>query len=441
MQLQESLSLDQPKTLADLFVRANKYILQAEVMKIVVAKEDKEKKRKDREAQEEPNRKKEKSGDLRTHFSPRFKKYTPLAESRSTILAAIEGSGLFSFPPKADRPLGRDVDAYCRYHDVSGHSTEKCRDLMNRIEALVRDGKLNRFVYADVWRGNRPNYPQEERRYDNRRSGAWPRGGNDNRRGQGERPQENRGGQNGRVPPIDNQPAHPAINTISGGETLAGNTSSSRKAYARQGYQVNAVTHPTSGDEPITFTETDRGDVMLPHDDPLVISAVIAKHPIERILVDNGSSVNLIYWNCFQQMNLTADRLREVKTPLYSFSGEAVSVMGSVQLPVTLGTDREVTRMATFMVVKSVSTAYNVILGRPMLNDMRAVISPAYLLMKFPTPQGVGQVRGDQRKARAFYVSSIRGKDSCYRISTMAINDEEKEDANVEKKNLSWWKS
>ena len=162
---------------------------------------------------------------------------------------------------------------------------------------------------------------------------------------------------------------------------------------------------------------------MLPHDDPLVISAVIAKHPIERILVDNGSSVNLIYWNCFQKMNLTTDRLREVGTPLYSFSGEAVSVIGSVQLPVTLGGERTVTRMATFMVVKSISTAYNVILGRPLLNDMRAVISPAYLLMKFPTPQGVGQVRGDQKKARACYVSSIKGKDTCYRISTMVVKD------------------
>ena len=60
MQLQESLSLDQPKTLADLFVRANKYVLQAEVMKIVVAKEDKEKKRKDREDREESNKKERK---------------------------------------------------------------------------------------------------------------------------------------------------------------------------------------------------------------------------------------------------------------------------------------------------------------------------------------------------------------------------------------------
>jgi len=54
-------------------------------------------------------------------------------------------------------------------------------------------------------------------------------------------------------------------------------------------------------EEPITFTPADRGDIILPHDDPMVISRVIAKHPINRILVDNGSSVNLIYWNCLNK--------------------------------------------------------------------------------------------------------------------------------------------
>lgn len=48
-------------------------------------------------------------------------------------------------------------------------------------------------------------------------------------------------------------------------------------------------------EEPITFAPTDRGDIILPHDDPMVISAIVAKHSISRILVDSGSSVNLIY--------------------------------------------------------------------------------------------------------------------------------------------------
>ena len=220
------------------------------------------------------------------------------------------------------------------------------------------------------------------------------------------------GGRNGRmIAPPDNEPIHQTIQVISGGETLAGDTSSSRKAYARQAYQVNSVMEVRENEEPITFTPADRGDIILPHDDPMVISAVIAKHPINRILVDSGSSVNLIYWNCFEQMHISHDRLKKVSSPLYSFTGEAVPVAGSVQLPITLGTDpHNITRQANFMVVKAPSAAYNMILGRPLLNDMRAVVSSCYLLMKFPTLTGVGQVRGDQKKARTCYVSSTKGK-------------------------------
>ncbi|XP_052210357.1 uncharacterized protein LOC127813436 [Diospyros lotus] len=127
-------------------------------------------------------------------------------------------------------------------------------------------------------------------------------------------------------------------------------------------------------EEPITFTPADRGDIILPHDDPMVISATVAKHPVSRILVDSGSSVNLIYWNCFEQMHISPDRLKRVSSSLYSFTGEAVSVAGSVQLPVTLGVD------------------------------------PQSVTRQFPTLSRVRQVRGDQRKARSCYVSSTKGK-------------------------------
>ena len=62
------------------------------------------------------------------------------------------------------------------------------------------------------------------------------------------------------------------------------------------------------------------------------------------------------------------------------------------------------------MMVKASSVAYNMILGRLLLNDMRAVVSSCYLLMKFPTLTGVGHVHRDQKKARTCYVSSIKGK-------------------------------
>ena len=48
-------------------------------------------------------------------------------------------------------------------------------------------------------------------------------------------------------------------------------------------------------ENPIIFIAEDQGDMLHPHDDPLVIPTVIAKHPIKKILVDSGSSVNMLY--------------------------------------------------------------------------------------------------------------------------------------------------
>ena len=95
-------------------------------------------------------------------------------------------------------------------------------------------------------------------------------------------------------------------------------------------------------------------------------------------------------------MNVLEYRLKPVITPLYGFLREKVKVVGSVMLPVTLRDNpRSVTRQVLFMVVKSTFVAYNIILGRSLLNDIRVEVSPCYLLMKFPTPNGVDQVRGD----------------------------------------------
>ena len=72
------------------------------------------------------------------------------------------------------------------------------------------------------------------------------------------------------------------------------------------------------------------------------------------------------------------------------------------------------------------------IFGRPLLKDMRAVISVAYLLMKFPTPKGVGQVRGDQKRARKCYVSSVKAL-NMRKNEALAINGEVNEERPEEK--------
>ena len=54
--------------------------------------------------------------------------------------------------------------------------------------------------------------------------------------------------------------------------------------------------------------------------------------------------------------------------------------------------------------------AYNVLLGRPYLNSIKAIPSAYHMVIKFPTTGGVGMVRGDQRVARECYSASMKQK-------------------------------
>ncbi|XP_027121989.2 uncharacterized protein [Coffea arabica] len=63
-----------------------------------------------------------------------------------------------------------------------------------------------------------------------------------------------------------------------------------------------------------------------------------------------------------------------------------------------------------FVVVKQQSP-YNVFLGQPALNALRAIPSSLHLSVKFPIPGGVAEVRGDPEVARAYYLAMLRGQE------------------------------
>ena len=88
----------------------------------------------------------------------------------------------------------------------------------------------------------------------------------------------------------------------------------------------------------MSFNEEDTKGVKQPHNDPLVIMLTIEGFNTKRILVDNGSSVDIIYLPAFQQLKLDPGRLRPFDSPLVSFSGDRVYPKGIVTLTVTVGT-------------------------------------------------------------------------------------------------------
>ncbi|GAV81206.1 LOW QUALITY PROTEIN: hypothetical protein CFOL_v3_24665, partial [Cephalotus follicularis] len=218
---------------------------------------------------------------------------------------------------------------YCCYHRDHGHDTEECSQLKNQIEDLIRKGHLRKYVDRDAPQGRREQRREDSPRQQEEQQQQQPRG---------------------------------VIHTISGGVASEGDDSNARKAYGRQSLAVQQVPHSkrlrTGGDEEvISFSEADYEGVRLPHDDPVVVTLLVELFTMKRILIDNGSSTDILYKHAFDQLK---SRFLVVDTP----------------------------------------SPYNAIIGRPGLNLLEAIVSTRHLLMKFPTRFGVGEVRGDQEVAR-----------------------------------------
>lgn len=113
-------------------------------------------------------------------------------------------------------------------------------------------------------------------------------------------------------------------------------------------------------------------------------------------MVNNGNSTDILYLSAFRQMGITIDKLQPVGAPLLGFTRDKLFPLGVIILPVTIGlTSKQITKDVNFLVINCPS-AYNTILGWPVLNQMRAITSTYHLMMRFPIDHGVGEVKSDQ---------------------------------------------
>ncbi|XP_058189241.1 uncharacterized protein LOC131306828 [Rhododendron vialii] len=225
------------------------------------------------------------------------------------------------------------------------------------------------------------------------------------------------------------------IKVIHGGFAGGGESSNARKAHLRklrteEHLEVNTVGCPSKLQKkeeiPIIFSEEDIKGVQISHDDPLIITIVVANYLTRRVLIDNRSSVDILYLHAYDQLKIGRGRLKPMTSPPVGFVSTPTYPIGQIALPVTMGEEgRQITCMIDFIVVDCPS-AYNAILGRITLNKIGAIISTYHLMIKFPTPEGIGCIRGDQKAARECYITSLRGANITMNIESLDTRDEEK---------------
>ncbi|KAK3024680.1 hypothetical protein RJ639_043202 [Escallonia herrerae] len=190
------------------------------------------------------------------------------------------------------------------------------------------------------------------------------------------------------------------------------------QAYARHVNLTQGSTKRPRTSTSLEFNDADLDGISLPHDDALVITLRVDAFNIKRFLVDTGSSADIIFEDAFNQMGISDDRVKPISSPLYGFTGASTPVRGIASLTIVVGEPpRQAVHTLDFLIAK-IKSSYNGILGRTGLNKLQAVASTYHLVMKFPTPVGVGLVKGDQTLARRCYVASCRTEE------TLSIDDQ-----------------
>lgn len=124
----------------------------------------------------------------------------------------------------------------------------------------------------------------------------------------------------------------------------------------------------------ITFSDEDFHAPDPDQDDPMVITAMIAQYQVGKVLVDQGSSANILYWKTFRQMEISEDAIMPFTEQIVWFTGERVDTRGYVDLRTSLGTDINAKEIKVRFLLVDANTSYNVLLGRPFLNAFRAIV-------------------------------------------------------------------
>ena len=86
----------------------------------------------------------------------------------------------------------------------------------------------------------------------------------------------------------------------------------------------------------IGFTDEDARRLHYPHDNALVVTIRMKDYNTHRVLVDNESFANILYYPAFQQMRIERERLVPTNAPLVGFKGTRVYNHDAVTSSVTV---------------------------------------------------------------------------------------------------------
>ncbi|GFS42094.1 hypothetical protein Acr_00g0078070 [Actinidia rufa] len=264
------------------------------------------------------------------------------------LLAKIRDKLYFKKPePMGGDPKRRNQHWKCSYHSEKGHKTKNCRPLKAFLEQLVRDGHLKEFVDNEKTRAEVTEAKTTMRP---------DRGGNE-------------------IKAIDTEDEDLPLGTI---------------------HMIGGPSHPS-------LENKIRSKIRMIRQ---MYELRIGGYDVKRILVDTGSSVEVMYYDLFKQLKLPQDKLKPAQAPLVGFNAQAHWPLGTMSLKTQAGSQE----LMTEFVVVDIPSTYNAIVGRDWLHRMKRVASTLHQAIKFVTPRGEEAIYRDQVAAKQCYLATVSTK-------------------------------
>ena len=140
----------------------------------------------------------------------------------------------------------------------------------------------------------------------------------------------------------------------------------------------------------MSFSNEDKVGTLQSYDNALVITLKIGRYNVKKVLVDQGSSVEIMYPNLYKGLKLKRKDLACYDSPLMGFDGKVVIPNGQIRLPMQIGS--EVVQV-DFIVV-DVYSPYTTIVARRWLYALEAVSSTLHLKVKYSFENQVEELVG-----------------------------------------------
>ena len=109
------------------------------------------------------------------------------------------------------------------------------------------------------------------------------------------------------------------------------------------------------------FSDEDKVGTIQPYDDALVVTLRIGGYDVKRVMIDQGSAMDIMYPDLYMGLGLKPEDLAAYSSPLVSFEERMVTLKGQIRLPVQAGMDV----VEVDFIVVDIFSPYTAIMGRP----------------------------------------------------------------------------